>query len=95
MPTLAAVETALPATADAEPSLLETVRGLPEEGQRAVLSYALFLRHQEEERQKMEAYHDAEWERLLNDPVKVANFTKWADEVFATQKPEPFDFSKL
>lgn len=94
MPTVAEAETIAPVAVESGSPLLDAVRDLPEEGQRAVLSYALFLRHQEEER-RTEAYHDAEWERLFNDPIKMANFAKWAEESAARHPSEPFDYSKL
>lgn len=79
---------------DTSSALLATLRDLPEDSQRAVLSYAQYLQYQEALRLS-EAEHDAEWERLFNDPVKMANFAKWADQCFENQTAELFDESKL
>lgn len=92
MPPVAAAEIPAPAVVEPESPLVETVRELPEEGQRAVLSDALFLRHQEAERI---AADNAEWDRLLNDPEKMANFAKWAQASAAQHPDEPFDYSRL
>lgn len=59
MPPVAEVET--------EATLLETVRALPSESQRAVLSYAQFLQHQEDARRA--ATEADETEYLLRSPA--------------------------
>ena len=79
--------------AETQSTLLETVRALPSEGQRAVLSYALFLRHQEEASRT--AADDAEWERHFNQPEKMARFAEWARQSLAEHPAEPFDESRL
>ncbi len=53
--------------AETETTLLETVRALPTESRRAVLSYALFLQHQEDAR-SAEVETD-ETEYLLRSPA--------------------------
>lgn len=53
--------------ADTEAALLEAVRALPSEGQRAVLSYAQFLQHQEDARQA--AIETDETDYLLRSPA--------------------------
>lgn len=73
------------AETDTPSDLLETVRALSAESQRAVLSYGRFLRVQEDE---------AERDRLFNDPVKMANFAKWPDKQ-AKGPSEPLDFDRL
>ena len=79
--------------AETETALLEAVRTLPSEGQRAVLSYALFLQHQEESR-RIEA-DEAEWDRLFSNPEKMARFAAWAEQSLAEHPAEPFDESRL
>ena len=53
--------------ADTEIALLEAVRTLPSESQRAVLSYALFLRHQEAARHGVVETDETEY--LLRSPA--------------------------
>ena len=83
----------MPETAESEASLLEAIRALPEESQRAVLSYALFLRQHEEER-RLQA-EEAAWDQSLSDQAKMANFKAWADQSLAAGPTEPLDLSKL
>ena len=84
----------LPVTeAETQSTLLEAVRVLPSEGQRAVLSYALFLRHQEEGRRT--AADEAEWDRQFSQPEKQARFAAWAQKSLAEHSAEPLDESRL
>ena len=76
-----------------EATLLETVRALPSEDRRAVLSYAQFLQHQEDER-RIKA-DEAEWDRLFNNPEKMARLEEWARQALVEHPPEPFDESRL
>ena len=78
---------------ESESALLETVRTLPSESQRAVLSYALFLHHQEEAR-RLEA-DEAEWNRHFSQPDKLARFAEWARQSLVQHPPEPLDDSRL
>jgi hypothetical protein len=73
--------------------LIETVHALPAEAQRAVLSYALFLR-QEEERSRIRE-DEAGWDQRFNDPERMARFAAWARDSLAKDSPEPLDYSKL
>jgi hypothetical protein len=59
-------------------ALLETVRALRAEAQRAVLSYARFLR-EEEERSRIRE-DEAAWDQRFNDPERLARFANWAEE---------------
>jgi hypothetical protein len=38
---------------------------------------------------------EAEWDRVLGDPAKVANFARWADESLAREKPRAIDPARL
>ena len=79
--------------ADTEAALLDTIRTLPAESQRAVLSYAQFLSSQEDAR-RIEA-DEAEWDRLFNQPEKMARLAAWADKSLAEHPAEPLDDSRL
>ena len=79
--------------ADTETTLLETVRALPSESQRAVLSYAQFLQHQEDAR-RVEA-DEAEWDRLFSQPEKMARLAEYARQSLAEDPGTPFDESQL
>lgn len=83
----------MPEIAESEASLIEAIHALPEEGRRAVLSYALFLRQQEEER-RLQA-EDATWNQSFNNPARMANFKTWADQSLAAGPAEPIDRLKL
>jgi hypothetical protein len=78
---------------ETDSALLETVHALPAEGQRAVLSYALFLR-QEEEQSRIQT-DEAGWDERFNDPERMARFALWAEKSLANSPPEPLDYSKL
>ncbi|MGI8820091.1 MAG: hypothetical protein ACR2ID_04375 [Chthoniobacterales bacterium] len=82
----------MPDTAESETSLIEAIRALPEESQRSVLSYALFLRQQDEERRLLA--EDALWDESLSDPVKTANFHAFAERSHAGGS-EPLDPARL
>lgn len=83
----------MPAVTESEATLLEALRTLPAENQRAVLSYAMFLRHQEETR-RIEA-DETEWDRLFSQPQKMARFAEWAQKSLAAHPAEPLDDSQL
>lgn len=85
MPSVTATET--------QASLLEAVRALPTEGQRAVLSFAKFLQHQENERRVETG--EAEWDRHFSQPHKMARFAEWARQSLVEHPAESFDGSKL
>ena len=83
----------MPSVTESEATLLEAVRTLPSESQRAVLSYAVFLRHQEEAR-RLEA-DEAEWDRHFSQPDKVARFAEWARQSLEQHPAGPLDDSRL
>ena len=83
----------LPPVTEAATTLLEAVRTLPTEGQRAVLSYAMFLRHQEEARRLIA--DEAAWDRHFSQPDKLARFAEWARQSLAEHPAEPLDASRL
>ena len=63
---------------DTDSTLLETVHALPEEAQRAVLSYARFLREEEERSRVCE--DEAGWDERFQDPEHMARFASWAEK---------------
>lgn len=73
--------------------LIETIRALPAEAQRAVLSYALFLRYEEGRGRVQE--DEAGWDQRFNDPERMARFAAWAEKSLAEESPELLDYSKL
>jgi len=68
--------------------LLDAVHSLPEEAQKSVLSYALFLESRLQE-------EDVRWDESVSDPVKLAPFTRWADQTTAENQVESVDPAKL
>ena len=83
----------MPSVTEAETTLLEAVRTLPTESQRAVLSYAMFLRHQEEAR-RLEG-DEAAWDRHFSQPEKMARFAEWARRSLEQSPAEPLDAPRL
>lgn len=65
-------------TQDADSTLLDTVHALPAEAQRAVLSYARFLREEEERSRVRE--DEAGWNKRFQDPERMARFASWAEK---------------
>lgn len=63
---------------DADSTLLDAVHALPAEAQRAVLSYARFLREEEERSRVRE--DEAGWDKRFQDPERMARFAKWAEK---------------
>ena len=78
---------------DTDSTLLETIHALPAEAQRAVLSYARFLR-EEEERSRIRE-DEAGWDRRFQDPERMARFAKWAEKSRASEPLKPLDQSSL
>ncbi len=79
---------------DADSDLLNTVHSLPAEAQRAVLSYARFLR-EEEERSRLRE-DEAGWDQRFQDPERMARFASWAEKSLAGDDPKkPLDESTL
>jgi hypothetical protein len=65
--------------------------------QSSLLAFAQFLKSQEAQAAlDIEDEEDeAAWERDFNDPAKVANFARWADESLAREKPRQLDPARL
>ncbi|MBI4625734.1 MAG: hypothetical protein HY736_21250 [Verrucomicrobia bacterium] len=57
--------------------------------QSSLLAFAQFLKSQEAQAALgvVDEEDEAAWERDLNDPAKVANLARWADESLAREKP--------
>jgi ssDNA-binding replication factor A large subunit len=83
----------LPVADETDSTLLEAVHALPAEAQRAVLSYALFLR-QEEERSRVRE-DEAGWDQRFRDPERMARFAAWAEKSLAGDPLDPLDQSTL
>lgn len=65
--------------------------------QSSLLAFAQFL-HSQEAQAAFDVVNEddeAAWERDLNDPAKVANFARWADESLAREKPQRIDPARL
>ena len=72
-------------------------RSLAPSRQSSLLDFARFLQSQEA-RQALDAVDEVdetEWERLFNDPARMANFARWADESRASDAPMPIDPARL
>jgi hypothetical protein len=79
---------------DPDVTLLETVHALPAEAQRAVLSYARFLREEEERSRVRE--DEAGWDKRFQDPERMARFATWAEKSLADDESlKPLDESTL
>ncbi|MGB8473157.1 MAG: hypothetical protein WCE61_03595 [Candidatus Acidiferrum sp.] len=78
---------------EADAAFLETLHALPAEARRAVLSYALFLR-QEEERSRVRE-DEAGWDQRFRDPERMARFANWAEKSLADDPLKPLDQSTL
>ncbi len=78
---------------DADTNLLETMRALPPEAQRAVLSYARFLRDEEERSRVRE--DEAGWDQRFQDPERMARFASWAEESRAGDPLKSLDQTTL
>ena len=72
-------------------------RSLDPAHQSSLLEFARFLKSQEAlaSLDEVDEQDEAEWERHFSDPAKVANFTRWADESIAREKPRPIDSARL
>lgn len=79
---------------DSDSTLLEAVHALPAEAQRAVLSYARFLREEEERSRVRE--DEAGWEKRFQDPARMARFASWAEaSLQGDDARKPLDESTL
>lgn len=65
--------------------------------QSSLLAFAQFLKSQEAQAafDIVDEHDEAGWERDFNDPAKVANFARWADESLAREKPRTIDPAHL
>lgn len=65
--------------------------------QSSLLAFAQFLKSQEAQTalEAVDEEDEAAWERDFNDPAKVANFARWADESLAREKPQRIDPARL
>ena len=78
-------------------SLAELARSLRPASQSALLQFAEFLKARETGAwiDPVDEAEEAEWDKLFSDPVKMANFTRWADKSLAESPAEPLDLSRL
>jgi len=65
--------------------------------QEALVRFAQFLKSRDaaDESAPVDEGDEAEWDKLFADPVKMANFSRWADNALAEGASEPLDFSRL
>ncbi|MDO8540465.1 MAG: hypothetical protein Q7S40_08480 [Opitutaceae bacterium] len=83
------------------PSTPETVAvlcsSLDPARQTSLLAFAQFLKSQEAPAafDLVDEGDEAAWERDFNDPAKMANFARWADESLAREKPRTIDPARL
>jgi hypothetical protein len=79
---------------DPDSTLLDAVHALPAEAQRAVLSYARFLREEEERSRVRE--DEAAWDKRFQDSERMARFASWAEKSIAGGDAlKPLDESTL
>jgi hypothetical protein len=78
---------------DTDSTLLETVHALPVEGQRAVLSYARFLREEEERHRVRE--DEAGWDARFQDTERMGRFARWAEKSLADGPLRPLNEQTL
>ena len=78
---------------DADSTLLATVHALPAEAQRAVLSYARFLREEEERLRVRE--DEAGWDARFHDPERIARFASWAEKSLRDGPQQPLNEQTL
>ena len=65
--------------------------------QDTLVQFAQFLKSRDvqEGLDPVDEAEEAEWDKLFTDPVKMANFNRWADKALADGPSEPLDFSRL
>jgi hypothetical protein len=78
-------------------ALAEAWRKLPPERRLSVVDYASYLASQESPGRLHEVDEavEAEWDALLSEPQRTANFQRWAEESLARGNTQPFDPSRL
>lgn len=83
-----------PVAHQVDSALLETLQALPAEAQRAVLSYARFLREEEEQNRVRE--DEVGWDERFQDAGRMARFASWAEKSRASSDSlKPLDQSTL
>lgn len=65
--------------------------------QSSLLAFAQFLKMQEAQAalDAVDEGDEAAWEREFNDPAKVANLARWANETLARERPRTIDPARL
>ena len=65
--------------------------------QSSLLAFAQFLKAQEAQAafEAVDEEDEAAWEREFNDPAKVANLARWANETLTGEKPRMIDPARL
>lgn len=75
----------------------ELCRSLEPAHQSSLLEFAQFLKSQEARAalDEVDEEDEAAWDGHFNDPAKVANFARWADESLARNPPRPINPARL
>ena len=65
--------------------------------QSSLLAFAQFLKAQEAQAalEAVDEADEAAWDSEFNDPAKVANFDRWANETLTREKPRTIDPARL
>ncbi len=65
--------------------------------QSSLLAFAQFLKSQEAQAalEVVDEDDEAAWAHDFNDPAKVTNFARWAEESIAREKPQRIDPARL
>lgn len=74
-------------TADLTTRIEQECSSLPPGRQSEVLDFVLFIKHQEEATPV--DLDEEKWDRLFNDPAKMANFVRWGQQALAEPGDEP------
>lgn len=87
----------MPHTLNPPEAVAELCRSLEPAHQFSLLEFAQFLKMQEARAalDEVDEEDEAAWDGLLNDPAKVANFARWADESLARNQPRPINPARL
>lgn len=90
----AMADTLTPSTPEA---VAELCSRLAPARQSSLLAFAQFLKAQEAqaEFEVVDEDDEAAWARDFNDPARVANLARWADESLAREKAKPIDSARL
>lgn len=78
-------------------AVADLCRSLEPAHQSSLLEFAQFLKMQEARAafDEVDEEDEAAWDRLFNDPAKMANFARCADKALAEGSSEPLDPSRL